>query len=47
MGNCPGENFHMMLPKDPKRTLIDIFVVVSLAVMLARVLWEELKVFWS
>jgi hypothetical protein len=37
----------MMLPKDPKRTLIDIFVLVSLAMVLAKVLWEEFSVLWS
>jgi hypothetical protein len=37
----------MMLPKDLKRTLIDLFVVVSLAIMLAKVLWEELRALWS
>jgi hypothetical protein len=37
----------MMLPKDPKRTLVDIFALVSLAIMLAKVLLEELSALWS
>jgi len=36
----------MRFPKDPKRTLIDIFVVLSLAMVLARVLLEEFSALW-